>query len=52
VSGADISAFGSPSGVETGPGPEEFLGAIAGLGKPVIAVLRGWCLGGGDADDG
>ena len=47
VSGADISAFGSPSGVESGPRAEEFLGAITGLDKPVIAVLRGWCLGGG-----
>jgi enoyl-CoA hydratase/carnithine racemase len=47
VSGADISAFGSPSGVETGPRPEDFLGAIADLDKPVIAVLRGWCLGAG-----
>jgi enoyl-CoA hydratase/carnithine racemase len=45
VSGADISGFGSRSGVS--PRPEEFLGAIGGLGKPVIAVLRGWCLGGG-----
>ena len=47
VSGADISAFGSPSGVETGPGPEDFLGAIASLDKPVIVALRGWCLGAG-----
>lgn len=47
VSGADISAFGSLSGVETGPGPEDFLGAIARLDKPVIAALRGWCLGAG-----
>jgi len=47
VSGADISAFGSPSGVETGPRPEDFLGAVTGLDKPVIAVLRGWCLGAG-----
>jgi enoyl-CoA hydratase len=47
VSGADISAFGSSSGVETGPRAEDFLGAITGTDKPVIAVLRGWCLGGG-----
>lgn len=47
VSGADISAFGAPSGIETGPRPEDFLGAMTGLDKPVIAVLRGWCLGGG-----
>lgn len=47
VSGADISAFGSSSGVDSGPRAEEFLGAITGIDKPVIAVLRGWCLGGG-----
>jgi enoyl-CoA hydratase/carnithine racemase len=47
ISGADISAFGSASGVETGPAAEDFLGAITDLDKPVIAVLRGWCLGGG-----
>lgn len=47
VSGADISAFGSPSGVEAGPRTEDFLGAITGIDKPVVAVLRGWCLGGG-----
>jgi enoyl-CoA hydratase len=47
VSGADISAFGSSSGVETGPRAEDFLGAITDIDKPVIAVLRGWCLGGG-----
>jgi enoyl-CoA hydratase len=47
VSGADISGFGSPSGVGSGPRAEDFLGAIAGMDKPVIAVLRGWCLGAG-----
>lgn len=47
VSGADISAFGSGSGVESGPPPEDFIGTIASLDKPVIAVLRGWCLGAG-----
>ncbi len=47
VSGADISAFGSPSGVERGPRPEEVMAAISGLGKPVVAALRGWCLGAG-----
>jgi enoyl-CoA hydratase len=47
VSGADISAFGSATGVETGPHIEELLAAFAELDKPVLAVLRGWCLGGG-----
>lgn len=47
VSGADISAFGSAAGVETGPKPADFLGAITAIDKPVIAVLRGWCLGAG-----
>lgn len=47
VSGADISAFGSASGVEAGPRPEHFLGAVAALDKPVVAALRGWCLGAG-----
>lgn len=47
VSGADISAFGSTAGVDTGPKAEDFLGAITGIDKPVIAVLRGWCLGAG-----
>jgi len=47
VSGADISAFGSATGVETGPRIEDLLGAFAELDKPVLGVLRGWCLGGG-----
>lgn len=47
VSGADISAFGSATGVETGPRIEDLLAAFAELDKPVLAVLRGWCLGGG-----
>lgn len=47
VSGADISAFGSATGVETGPRIEDLISAFADLDKPVIAVLRGWCLGGG-----
>ncbi|MDA8342597.1 MAG: enoyl-CoA hydratase-related protein [Actinomycetota bacterium] len=47
VSGADISAFGSATGVETGPRIEDLLAAFAELEKPVLAVLRGWCLGGG-----
>ncbi len=47
VSGADISAFGSPSGVDNGPRPDDVTAAIRGLAKPVIAALRGWCLGAG-----
>jgi enoyl-CoA hydratase len=47
VSGADISAFGSPSGVESGPRPQDVMAAITNLPKPVIAALRGWCLGAG-----
>ena len=47
VSGADISAFGSATGVETGPPVEDLLSAFTELDKPVIAALRGWCLGGG-----
>ena len=47
VSGADISAFGSESGVESGPRAEDVIAAITGLAKPVIAALRGWCLGAG-----
>ncbi|HET6964165.1 MAG TPA: enoyl-CoA hydratase-related protein [Acidimicrobiales bacterium] len=47
VSGADISAFGSASGVDNGPRPEDVTAAIRGLAKPVVAALRGWCLGAG-----
>jgi enoyl-CoA hydratase len=47
VSGADISAFGSASGVDRGPRVEEVTAAITDLGKPVIAALKGWCLGAG-----
>jgi enoyl-CoA hydratase/carnithine racemase len=47
VSGADISAFGSPTGVDSGPRPEDVMAAITGLAKPVVAALRGWCLGAG-----
>lgn len=47
VSGADISAFGSPSGVDSGPRAAEVMDALTGLAKPVIAALRGWCLGAG-----
>lgn len=47
VSGADISAFGSPTGVDRGPGPQDVTAAVTGLAKPVVAALRGWCLGAG-----
>lgn len=47
VSGADVKAFGSSSGVESGPPPEQVMAAIADLPKPVVAALRGWCLGAG-----
>lgn len=46
VSGADISGF-SDRGAERGPGPQAVVEAIGGLAKPVVAALRGWCLGGG-----
>jgi enoyl-CoA hydratase len=48
VSGADIAAFGSGARAE-GPRPasRDFVGAIGALSKPVIAALRGWCLGAG-----
>jgi enoyl-CoA hydratase/carnithine racemase len=47
MSGADISAFGSPSGVDQGPRSQDVIAAITDLPKPVIAALRGWCLGAG-----
>lgn len=47
VSGADISAFGSPTGVDSGPRPEDVTAALRRSTKPVIAALRGWCLGAG-----
>ena len=48
VSGADISAFGSDDGVDRGgTGPVEITEAMASMAKPVIAALRGWCLGAG-----
>ena len=47
VSGADISAFGSTSGVDRGPRVEDVVAAIADLAKPVVAALKGWCLGAG-----
>lgn len=47
ISGADITAFGSSEGVDAGVGPGAVTAAITGLGKPVVAALRGWCLGAG-----
>lgn len=47
ISGADISAFGSASGVDRGPSPRQVMKAVTGLDKPVIAALKGWCLGAG-----
>jgi enoyl-CoA hydratase/carnithine racemase len=47
VSGADISAFGSANGVDQGPRPEHFVGVLSEMAKPVLAVMRGWCLGAG-----
>ena len=48
VSGADITAFGSDTGVDRGDvGPAALTGAIAELDAPVVAALRGWCLGAG-----
>jgi enoyl-CoA hydratase len=48
VSGADIGGFGSGAGVEgRRPASRDFVGAIGELSKPVIAALRGWCLGAG-----
>jgi enoyl-CoA hydratase/carnithine racemase len=47
VSGADISGFGSRSDGERSASPDDVMAAIAGLAKPVIAALRGWCLGAG-----
>lgn len=47
VSGADISALGSSAGIDRGPNLEDVTAALANLTKPVIAALRGWCLGAG-----
>ena len=48
VSGADISAFGSDTGVDRSrTGPIEVVSAIAAIDKPVVAALKGWCLGAG-----
>ena len=48
ISGADISGFGSDTGIERSrTGPVEIFESIAHLDKPVIAALKGWCLGAG-----
>jgi enoyl-CoA hydratase/carnithine racemase len=53
VAGADISEFGEK---RTGKAAREYdvdgaraFGALAGLGKPLIAMVRGYCVGGGVA---
>ena len=53
VAGADISEFGER---RTGEAAREYdvdgaraFGALAGLGKPLIAMVRGYCVGGGVA---
>jgi enoyl-CoA hydratase/carnithine racemase len=53
VSGADISEF---AGQRTGAAASHYeernaraFLALASLGKPVIAMIRGWCIGGGVA---
>src|SRR5206468_766047 len=46
--GADIAAFGSDDGVDRGrTGPVEIVTTMAAMAKPVVAALRGWCLGAG-----
>jgi enoyl-CoA hydratase len=47
VSGADISAFGQAHGVDAGPRIEDLVAAMRALEKPLVAVLRGYCLGAG-----
>lgn len=52
ISGADISEFGrlrsTPAHVtEYDRVGREAVAAIAGIGKPTVAVIRGWCVGGG-----
>jgi enoyl-CoA hydratase/carnithine racemase len=47
VSGADLTGLGTrPDGRRTA-GPQEIMAAVSNLAKPVIAALRGWCLGAG-----
>jgi enoyl-CoA hydratase/carnithine racemase len=53
VAGADISEFGekrtSGTAVDYDVDGARAFGAIAGLSKPVIAMVRGYCVGGGVA---
>ena len=51
VSGADIGGL-KPGGREGGAAPSPALSAFDALGafeKPLVAMIRGWCLGGGVA---
>jgi enoyl-CoA hydratase/carnithine racemase len=45
MSGADIGRLGDFGG--DGEGESEGSAALAALRKPVVAMIRGWCLGGG-----
>jgi enoyl-CoA hydratase/carnithine racemase len=48
ISGADIAAFGTEAGVDGGAiSVGDLVEAITALRKPVVAALRGWCLGAG-----
>jgi len=48
ISGADIGAFGTEAGVDGGESSvADLVAAITSLDKPVVAALRGWCLGAG-----
>ena len=52
ASGADISRFESAEGGPLGRGGSAFVTACAtvhAVAKPTVAVIRGWCLGGGMA---
>ena len=53
VSGADISQFENESGSQTqgdlGLNSGEAFRALAGLDKPLIALIHGFCIGGGMA---
>ena len=53
VSGADISQFQGESGSDTrgglGPDSDDAFRALAGLDKPLIALIHGFCIGGGMA---
>ena len=52
ASGADISRFESAEGGPVGRGGSAFVTACATVNaveKPTVAIIRGWCLGGGMA---